>query len=436
MLKVLTLLLPVLRCAPVKALQADNESSTLVQISQVFLGQTVKGKEWKKDQFAQLPGFGAAKGKYERSEVERILYHMVLRQYLREVVSALWLRHLVWWCHVWCSFPFQYGRDTHRTSCLLNLPQDKSNAKGFTTTFLAAGVHADRLQRGEQVCLVIKTRYKARAVSDAPSTASAGKKKTPKAPKEPKAPGKKAKAPTKKKKVASTYDDVEVLSDDFDDVVEVIRTTAQYPLIPVTHTAGRCGSTWSATSSWHVLELCAWIVLMSEWLAGLALDRIPESHVEALAQLLKDWRASVCDNFNVMPYHILPTSGIAAIANAVPVTNAELSGIDGVGRIRVKKYGDAIIEIVKSYLSKVTNSPLYRLLVVCALAAPSRWLLGSHFDDVLAQLDAVASCSLCERGDRRSGRVVERDRDHRAVQRVAVFQSAACSSRSNSSSGA
>lgn len=88
----------------------------------------------------------------------------------------------------------------------------------------------------------------------------------------------------------------------------------------------------------------------------LLLCRIPENHVEALAQLLKDWRASVCDNFNVMPYHILPTSGIAAIANAAPVTNAELSGIDGVGRIRVKKYGDAIIEIVKSYLSKVPLS--------------------------------------------------------------------------------
>lgn len=56
-----------------------------------------------------------------------------------------------------------------------------------------------------------------------------------------------------------------------------------------------------------------------------------------------------------MPYHILPTSGIAAIANAVPVTSAELSGIDGVGRIRVKKYGDAIIEIVKSYLNKVLS---------------------------------------------------------------------------------
>lgn len=70
----------------VKALQADNEPSTLVQISQHFLGNIAKGKEWKKDQFTQLPGYGSGKGRYQRSEVERILYHMVLRQYLREVV--------------------------------------------------------------------------------------------------------------------------------------------------------------------------------------------------------------------------------------------------------------------------------------------------------------------------------------------------------------
>lgn len=57
-----------------------------------------------------------------------------------------------------------------------------------------------------------------------------------------------------------------------------------------------------------------------------------------------------------MPYHILPTSGIAAIANAVPVTSAELSAIEGVGRIRVQKYGEAIIDIVKTYLNKVITN--------------------------------------------------------------------------------
>jgi hypothetical protein len=73
----------------VQALQAENEQTTLVQISQAFLGQVAKAKDWKKDQFSKLPGFGAAKGKYNRSEIERILYHMVLRQYLREMVCAL-----------------------------------------------------------------------------------------------------------------------------------------------------------------------------------------------------------------------------------------------------------------------------------------------------------------------------------------------------------
>jgi hypothetical protein len=72
----------------VKTLQADNEPCTLVQISHHFLGSLAKGREWKRDQFAQLPGFGAGKGRYQRSEVERILYHMVLRQYLREIVRC------------------------------------------------------------------------------------------------------------------------------------------------------------------------------------------------------------------------------------------------------------------------------------------------------------------------------------------------------------
>jgi hypothetical protein len=70
----------------VKELQRDNESATLVQVTQIYLGQTVKSKENKKDYFSRLHGYGYGKGKYERSEVERILYHMVLRQYLKEVV--------------------------------------------------------------------------------------------------------------------------------------------------------------------------------------------------------------------------------------------------------------------------------------------------------------------------------------------------------------
>lgn len=113
---------------------------------------------------------------------------------------------------------------------------------GFTTTFLALGDQANRLHRGERVCLVIKTRYKARAHTNTPSetTKAAEKKKAQKAPKaQAQAKEKKPKAPRKKKKAASANDDVEDLSDDFDDVVEIIPPSTQYPLIPVAKSAGR-----------------------------------------------------------------------------------------------------------------------------------------------------------------------------------------------------
>ncbi|KAF1780604.1 P-loop containing nucleoside triphosphate hydrolase [Phytophthora cactorum] len=235
------LVLTLLPCSVVvKSLQGSGDPTTLVQIAQIFLGMVVKGREWKQNQFSQLGGFGKGKGRYSRSEVERILYHMILRQYLREVANA--------------------------------------------------------------------------------------------------------------KEV------VEVLSDDYDDdVVEVVApsaTTTEYPLIPERISSRRC------------VLLCGIRVLSAvactEPKRLHIHHRIPEDHAEALAQILKDWRASVCDSQNLMPYHILTTGGIASIANSVPVSNAELLEIDGVGRIRVKKYGAAIIDIVKTYLAKnnLTPSPV------------------------------------------------------------------------------
>ncbi|KUF97573.1 ATP-dependent helicase SGS1 [Phytophthora nicotianae] len=251
----------------IKALQANGDPATLVQIAQIFLGMVVKGKEWKQDQFSQLGGFGRGKGRYSRSEVERILYHMILRQYLREV--------------------------------------DQSNAKGFTTTFLSLGINSNRLMRGERVRIVCKTKYQSRASASDSAPEESTKTSKKKAQKKTIA-SKKTKKPSKtiKKKKASAKNVVEELSDGYDDdVVEVAppsATTTEYPLIP----------------------------------ERISSRRIPEDHAETLAQILKDWRASVCDSQNVMPYHILTTGGIASIANSVPVSNAELLEIDGVGRIR------------------------------------------------------------------------------------------------------
>lgn len=298
----------------VKSLQDQNDPATLVQLAQVFLGLSVKGREWKADVFSQLSGFGKGKGRYSRSEIERVLYHMILRQYLREV--------------------------------------DQTNARGFTTTFLSPGINANRLMRGERVRIVCKTKYQSRAIASDDSPPDKAKKSKKKAAAKKTAEKKtKTSVPRKaKKKKKSARDVVEEVSDDYDDDAPVVvvpppRSTSQYALIPEAKSA----------------------------------RRIPEDYVEMLAQLLKDWRASVCDSFNVMPYHILPTSGIAAIANAVPVTNAELLEVDGVGRIRVKKYGDSIIAIVKRFLEThhLTPAP------VSSARPPSSAL------DALDVLDAV-----------------------------------------------
>jgi hypothetical protein len=70
----------------VKQLQRDNESVTLVQVSQLFLGQKLKNRKQKMAQFENLYGFGVGKSKFYKSEVERILHQMVYRQYVQEQV--------------------------------------------------------------------------------------------------------------------------------------------------------------------------------------------------------------------------------------------------------------------------------------------------------------------------------------------------------------
>ncbi|RHY34329.1 hypothetical protein DYB32_001011 [Aphanomyces invadans] len=181
---------------------------------------------------------------------------------------------------------------------------EKKNVMGFSSNVLVAGSQGRKLVQGETVALVCKTKRQQLISAPPVSTAPARKEKE-------NGKSKKAKAPAKQ----STHHNVVHLTEEDNDVIDM------FPVMP--HARAK---PMGARVSMH--------------------------HVEALHQLLMDWRASVCDNFDVMPYHILPTSGIVAISEAVPITCAELMAIEGVGRTRVKKWGEAIIEIVKSYLTK------------------------------------------------------------------------------------
>lgn len=105
---------------------------------------------------------------------------------------------------------------------------------------MEVGNQANRLVRGERVSIVCKTRHKPRAlaIEGAPSTTkSIGKKADKKVAKKPKAPS----TTTNKTKKKAKTDDIEELSDDFDeDIVEIIHPSTQYPLIPAAKSAGRC----------------------------------------------------------------------------------------------------------------------------------------------------------------------------------------------------
>jgi hypothetical protein len=183
----------------VRTLQADNESTTLVQVSHIYLGQVSKGKERKKDQFSKLAGFGAGQGRFGRSEVERILYHMILRQYLREV--------------------------------------DKTNKMGFTTTFLAVGDDAHKITRGERVRIVCKTRYERRKD---PKDQKEPRDSSKKSKKSEKKPAKTSKASRKTTSNRSSTDLIEELSDDFDeDVIEVLPPHTLNRAVPSAKDVGR-----------------------------------------------------------------------------------------------------------------------------------------------------------------------------------------------------
>ncbi|RHZ10317.1 hypothetical protein DYB37_007505 [Aphanomyces astaci] len=247
---------------------SEGESLTVVQASAVFMGTISKDQHKRRAFIEGFHEFGAGKGRYDRSEVERIIYNMILRQYLDEL--------------------------------------EKKNAMGFSSNVLVTGASGRKLVQGETVALVCKTKRQPLIVAP-PSAALplSGRKEHGKASKKP--------AKTSKHQAHSTTTVVHLTQGGDDEVIEMFAgMTRPKPM--------------GARVSMH--------------------------HVEALHQLLMDWRASVCDNFDVMPYHILPTSGIVAISEAVPVTCAELMAIEGVGRTRVKKWGEAIIDVVKSYLTK------------------------------------------------------------------------------------
>jgi ATP-dependent DNA helicase RecQ len=72
----------------------------------------------------------------------------------------------------------------------------------------------------------------------------------------------------------------------------------------------------------------------------------------ALFALLRQKRKELADEAGVPPYVIFSDKTLVEMAAYYPQSNESLLNISGVGQVKLKQYGDAFLEVVKSYCEK------------------------------------------------------------------------------------
>lgn len=72
------------------------------------------------------------------------------------------------------------------------------------------------------------------------------------------------------------------------------------------------------------------------------------AHPALYAQLLK-WRDAEAEERKTSPYQVLPSHSLLEITESLPVTKAELKKISGIGKGRIRKFGEALITMIRDY---------------------------------------------------------------------------------------
>ena len=89
---------------------------------------------------------------------------------------------------------------------------------------------------------------------------------------------------------------------------------------------------------------------------GKAKSERPKTTVDtsrgSLTNILKRWRNEIAEEAGLDFYRVITLKSIAEIAEKLPVSIVELKAIDGIGRAKLKAYGEEIIELVVDYISR------------------------------------------------------------------------------------
>ncbi|RJL33509.1 ATP-dependent DNA helicase UvrD2 [Bailinhaonella thermotolerans] len=73
----------------------------------------------------------------------------------------------------------------------------------------------------------------------------------------------------------------------------------------------------------------------------------PADYDEALLERLKGWRAAVARTAGIPPYVVFTDVTLQAIAERAPLTEQDLLSIAGVGRVKLDRYGAAVLEVIR-----------------------------------------------------------------------------------------
>jgi predicted ATPase len=68
--------------------------------------------------------------------------------------------------------------------------------------------------------------------------------------------------------------------------------------------------------------------------------------------MLKQWRDNLAEEEDLEPYEIMPLRTMKEIAMRMPSSHVELSKVHGMGKVRVKRYGEDILKLIKTFSEK------------------------------------------------------------------------------------
>jgi uncharacterized protein YpbB len=83
-----------------------------------------------------------------------------------------------------------------------------------------------------------------------------------------------------------------------------------------------------------------------------------------LFQTIKKWRDDLATDYGVPVYQVLPQKILADLANKLPSNFEELESIKGIGKVKVKQYGNELLVMISDYCeaNNIEQTPIKGLI--------------------------------------------------------------------------